>query len=69
MGAVITLGAETVNAQCNNESPITFGALFGVPTLARTVTATSQPIRRQNALADPTLVLPDVTRSPEGTQI
>ena len=69
VGAVITLGAETVNAQCKNESPITFGALFGVPTLARTVTATSQPIRRQNALADPTLVLPDVTRSPEGTQI
>ena len=46
--------------------PITFGALFGYPTLARTVTSTSQPIRRQNALADPTLVLPDVTRSPKG---
>ena len=46
VGAVITVGVETVSAQCSNEAPITFGALFGLPTITRTVTATSQPIRR-----------------------
>ena len=49
VGAVVSLGATTVTAQCSNEAPITFGALFGSPTLARTVTATSEPLRRQNA--------------------
>jgi hypothetical protein len=49
VGAVVTLGATTVSAQCSNEALITFGALFGSPTLSRTVTATSEPIRRGNA--------------------
>lgn len=70
VGAVVTLGAETVSARCNNEASITFGALFGVPTLARTVTATSQPIRRLNAAIGPGFL--DVTQAspgPEGTLI
>lgn len=49
VGAVVSLGATTVTARCSNEAPITFGVLFGTPTLARTVTSTSEPIRRQNA--------------------
>lgn len=69
VGAVISLGAETVSAQCNNEVPITFGALFGVPKLARTVTATSQPIRRQNAVAESSLVLSHSAPGSEGTHI
>ena len=49
VGAVVSLGATTVTARCSNEASITFGALFGSPTLARTVTSTSEPVRRQNA--------------------
>jgi len=49
VGAVVTLGAQTVSANCSNEAPITFGALFGMPTLGRTVTSTSQPILKQTA--------------------
>jgi len=51
VGAVVTLGATTVSTRCSNEAPITFGALFGTPTLSRTVTSTSQPVLRQNASA------------------
>lgn len=46
VGAVITVGDNTISARCTNQAPITFGALFGSPTLTRTVTSTSQPIRR-----------------------
>ena len=49
VGAVVTIGADRISAQCNNEAPITFGALFGFPTIPRTATATSQPILRLNA--------------------
>lgn len=49
VGAVITVGAQTVTAQCRNDAPVTFGALFGFPTISRTVTSTSQPIRRLGA--------------------
>jgi hypothetical protein len=52
VGAVVTVGAENVTARCTNEAPVTFGALFGFPTITRTVTATSQPIRRLNALGN-----------------
>ncbi len=51
VGAVVTVGATTVSARCSNEAPITFGALFGSPTLSRTVTSTSRPVLRQNASA------------------
>ncbi len=63
VNAVIDLGAQTITAQCANEAPITFGALFGSPTISRTVTSTSQPIRRANALGTPT------PASSEGTPI
>lgn len=53
VGAVITVGAETVTAQCSNDAPITFGAVFGFPTISRTVTSTSQPIRRLGASLTP----------------
>lgn len=46
VGAVVTVGDVTISARCTNQAPITFGALFGSPTLTRTVTSTSQPIRR-----------------------
>ena len=49
VAAVITLGATTVTARCSNESAVTFGVLFGRPTIHRTVTSTSQSVRRQNA--------------------
>ena len=49
VGAIVNVGADTITAQCRNEAPITFGALFGFPTLERTATSTSQPIRTQNA--------------------
>ncbi len=49
VGAVVTLGATTVSARCSNEAAITFGAVFGFPTISRTVTSTSQPVLRQNA--------------------
>ena len=60
VGAVLNLGADTVTAQCSNEAPITFGALFGSPTLARTVTSTSEPIYKQSALGS----APDSVRGP-----
>ena len=63
VGAVVNLGADTVTAQCSNEAPITFGALFGYPTLGQTVTSTSQPIRTQDASGR------DIALSPEGTSI
>jgi hypothetical protein len=50
--AVVALGANTVNARCSNEAPITFGGLFGSPTLARTVVSNSQPILRESAMRD-----------------
>ena len=50
VGAVIDIGADTINARCSNQAPITFGVLFGSPTLARTVTSTSQPILKHSAL-------------------
>jgi len=49
VGAVVSLGADRITARCNNEASITFGALFGFPTIPRTATATSQPIRKLNA--------------------
>ena len=64
VGAVVSLGAETVSARCTNQAPITFGALFGYPTLEQTVTATSQPIRTKTAAAGF-----DLTVSPERTSI
>ncbi len=64
VGAVVNLGADTVAAQCSNEAPITFGALFGFPTLGQTVTSTSQPIRTQDASG-----ALDAAHSPEGISI
>ena len=49
VGAVIDIGANTITARCSNQAPITFGVLFGSPTLARTVTSTSQPILKHSA--------------------
>jgi hypothetical protein len=46
VGAVVTLNPQTVLARCSNSAPITFGVVFGVPTLERTVIAESQPILR-----------------------
>ena len=46
---------------------ITFGALFGSPTLTRTVTSTSQPIRRLGASL--TMEAPSTTSPTEGTLI
>ncbi len=65
VGAVVNVGADTITAQCSNEAPITFGALFGFPTLDRTVTSTSQPIRTQNASG----AIFDGGFSPEGTSM
>jgi hypothetical protein len=62
VGSVVNVDA--ITAQYSNEAPITFGALFGFPTLERTVTSTSQPIRTQNASG-----AFDVFVSPEGTSI
>ena len=64
VGAVVNVGAETITAQCSNNAPITFGAMFGYPTLERTVTSTSQPIRTQ--IADRAL---DVALLPGGASI
>ena len=70
VGAVVSLGADRVSAQCSNEAPITFGALFGFPTIPRTATATSQPIRKQNASGAPgVLEQARVPAGPEGTLI
>ena len=70
VGAVVSLGVDRVSAQCSNEAPITFGALFGFPTIPRTATATSQPIRKQNA-SGPSDVIGQarVPAGPEGTLI
>ena len=70
VGAVVALGAETVSAQCSNEAPITFGALFGFPTIPRTVTATSQPLRKLNASGgQDDFERSQVSTGPEGTSI
>jgi len=70
VGAVVSLGVDRVSAQCSNEAPITFGALFGFPTIPRTATATSQPIRKQNASGAPgVLEQARVSAGPEGTLI
>jgi hypothetical protein len=68
VGAVITVRAETITARCSNDAPVTFGALFGFPTISRTVTATSQPIRRNNA-ATPHEIVTSPLASSEGTAI
>ena len=70
VGAVVSLGVDRVSAQCSNEAPITFGALFGFPTIPRTATATSQPIRKQNASGGSSVFeQAQVTAGPEGTRI
>ena len=72
VGAVVNVGATTISARCSNEAPITFGVLFGSPTLARTVTSTSQPILKESALGGVLPGLPDHGESaagPEGTSI
>jgi len=70
VGAVVSLGVDRVSAQCSNEAPITFGALFGFPTIPRTATATSQPIRKQNASGGPDIFEQvQVPAGPEGTLI
>ena len=65
VGAVVAVGVDTITAQCSNEAPITFGALFGYPTLPRTVTSNSEPIYKQSASGS---VL-DPFAGPEGTLI
>lgn len=70
VGAVVSIGVDRITAQCNNEAPITFGALFGFPTIPRRASATSQPILRLNASdgvdgLDQALV----SAGPEGTPI
>lgn len=67
VGAVITVGAQTITAQCSNEAPVTFGAVFGFPTVSRTVTSTSQPIRR--LASSLTLDAPSPTQLFEGITI
>ena len=47
VGAVVTLGAQTVTARCTTQAPVTFGALFGVPTVERTATSVSRPVFRE----------------------
>ena len=65
VGAIVTVGVQTINARCSNVAPITFGALFGSPTITRTVTSTSQPIHRLGAPS--TVDAPPAP--PEGTSI
>ena len=72
VGAVVNVGATTISARCSNDAPITFGVLFGSPTLARTVTSTSQPILKESALGGGLLGPPDPSEraaGPEGTSI
>jgi len=72
VGAVVNVGATTISARCSNDAPITFGVLFGSPTLARTVTSTSQPILRESAVGSGLLGPPDHSEratGPEGTSI
>ncbi len=47
VGAVVTLGAQTVSARCTTQAPVTFGAVFGVPTVERTATSVSRPVFRE----------------------
>ena len=68
VGAVVNVGATTISARCSNEAPITFGVLFGYPTLARTVTSTSEPIRNENALGSLDAAESDAN-GPEGSSI
>jgi hypothetical protein len=65
VGAVVNIGVDTITAQCSNEAPITFGGLFGYPTLPRTVTSNSEPIYKQSALGS----VSDLAAGPEGTLI
>ncbi len=49
--AVVGLGNQSVDATCSAEASITFGLLFGAPTLRSTVTSSSRPINRENTAA------------------
>jgi len=46
--ALVNLNATTITLSCSAEVPITFGSLFGSPTLRRTVTATARAGYRQS---------------------
>jgi hypothetical protein len=48
VAATITLQNTTLTLTCTTDTPITFGNLFGTPTLHRTVTATAQAGYHQN---------------------
>jgi len=65
VGAVVAVGVDIITVQCSNEAPITFGGLFGYPTLPRTVTSNSEPIYKQSALGSDL----DPVAGPEGTLI
>ncbi len=70
VGAVVTIGVDRISARCDNEAPITFGALFGFPTIPRTTTASSQPILKLNAsVGVETFDQARVPADPEGTLI
>lgn len=43
----LQLQGDTLTLTCSTDSPITFGALFGSPTLHRTTTATARTTYRQ----------------------
>ena len=63
VGAVVNIGVDAITAQCSNEAPITFGGLFGYPTLPRSVTSNSEPIYKQSALGSASVPV----AGPEGT--
>jgi len=65
VGAVVAVGVDIITVQCSNEAPITFGGLFGYPTLPRTVTSNSEPIYKQSAFGSDL----DPVAGPEGTLI
>jgi len=46
--ALVNLNATTITLTCSADVPITFGSLFGSPTLRRTVTATARAGYRQS---------------------
>ncbi|MDQ2738481.1 MAG: pilus assembly protein TadG-related protein [Actinomycetota bacterium] len=46
--ALVNLNATTITLTCSADVPITFGSLFGSPTLRRTVTATGRAGYRQS---------------------
>jgi len=46
--ALVNLNATTITLPCSADVPITFGSLFGSPTLRRTVTATARAGYRQS---------------------